>query len=354
MDDGSRSGFLAALILLFFAMICAVTETSIASVSRVKVKTASDRGDRKAARVLYVLDHFEKAITTILICTNIVHLSIASIVTTAVTRRWGLSAVSLSTIITTFAVFYAGEMLPKSVAKKYSFYFSKATSGILLFFMKILSPLSAALAALSAFVSTKKGGEGEKTVTEDELQDIIEDMTEEGSLDEDQGELVSSALQFVEVTVQDILTPRVDMVALGRQFFADPAFPNKAAEGRADEIRRCLRCGRCYPGPAGEHETEIWTIKYPPLDSCTINPDTVWPASHHKILPELMPKPEASRKVLIVGGGCGGMQAAITAADRGHKVILCEKADVLGGVINFTDHTDHKIDIRNFKDLLIM
>ena len=214
MDDGSRSGFLAALILLFFAMICAVTETSIASVSRVKVKTASDRGDRKAARVLYVLDHFEKAITTILICTNIVHLSIASIVTTAVTRRWGLSAVSLSTIITTFAVFYAGEMLPKSVAKKYSFYFSKATSGILLFFMKILSPLSAALAALSAFVSTKKGGEGEKTVTEDELQDIIEDMTEEGSLDEDQGELVSSALQFVEVTVQDILTPRVDMVAL--------------------------------------------------------------------------------------------------------------------------------------------
>ena len=211
MDDGSRSGFLAALILLFFAMICAVTETSIASVSRVKVKTASDRGDRKAARVLYVLDHFEKAITTILICTNIVHLSIASIVTTAVTRRWGLSAVSLSTIITTFAVFYAGEMLPKSVAKKYSFYFSKATSGILLFFMKILSPLSAALAALSAFVSTKKGGEGEKTVTEDELQDIIEDMTEEGSLDEDQGELVSSALQFVEVTVQDILTPRVDV-----------------------------------------------------------------------------------------------------------------------------------------------
>ena len=66
-----------------------------------------------------------------------------------------------------------------------------------------------------------------------------------------------------------------------------------------------------------------------------------------------MAKPEASRKVLIVGGGCGGMQAAITAADRGHQVILCEKAPVLGGLLNFTDHTDHKIDIRNFKDLLV-
>lgn len=146
---------------------------------------------------------------------------------------------------------------------------------------------------------------------------------------------------------------KIDMVSMGRQFFADPAFPNKAKAGHADEIRRCLRCGRCYPGLSGEHETEIWTVKFPPLDSCTINPYDVWPASHHKVLPERMPKPEASRKVLVVGGGCGGLQTAITAADRGHQVILCEKAGVLGGLINFTDHTDHKVDIRNFKDLLI-
>lgn len=150
-----------------------------------------------------------------------------------------------------------------------------------------------------------------------------------------------------------IASGKVDMVSLGRQFFADPEFPNKAKEGRADEIRRCLRCGRCYPGPSGEHETEKWTIKYPPLDSCTINPYDVWPASHHKVMPELMPVPEASRKVLVVGGGCGGMQVAITASDRGHQVILCEKEKELGGLINFTDHTDHKVDIRNFKNLLI-
>ena len=164
---------------------------------------------------------------------------------------------------------------------------------------------------------------------------------------------VIGGINSPEMAEEAIAAGKVDMVSMGRQFFADPAFPNKAKEGRADEIRRCLRCGRCYPGPSGEHETEIWTIKYPPLDSCTINPDDVWPASHHKILPDRMPKPEAGRKVLIVGGGCGGLQAAITASDRGHSVILCEKADVLGGLLNFTDHTDHKIDIRNFKDLLI-
>ena len=164
---------------------------------------------------------------------------------------------------------------------------------------------------------------------------------------------VVGGINSPEQAEEAIAAGKVDMVSMGRQFFCDPAFPNKAKEGRADEIRRCLRCGRCYPGPSGEHETEKWTVKFPPLDSCTINPDTVWPASHHVIMPEEMPKPEASRKVLIVGGGCGGMQAAITAHDRGHQVILCEKAPVLGGLINFTDHTDHKIDIRNFKNLLI-
>lgn len=164
---------------------------------------------------------------------------------------------------------------------------------------------------------------------------------------------VVGGINSPEMAEEAIASGKVDMVSMGRQFFADPAFPNKAKEGHADEIRRCLRCGRCYPGPSGEHETEKWTIKFPPLDSCTINPYDVWPASHHKILPELMPEPTACRKVLIVGGGCGGLQAAITTADRGHQVILCEKSSVLGGLINFTDHTDHKIDIRNFKDLLI-
>ena len=163
---------------------------------------------------------------------------------------------------------------------------------------------------------------------------------------------VIGGINSPEQAEEAIAAGKVDMVSMGRQFFADPAFPNKAASGKADEIRRCLRCGRCYPGPLGEHPTERDNVKFPALDSCTINPDTVWPASHHKVLPEDMPSPEASRKVLIIGGGCGGMQAAITASDRGHQVILCEKADALGGLLNFTDHTDHKIDIRNFKDLL--
>ncbi len=214
MDDGSRLPWIIAIILLFCASYFAVTETAFASASRSKIKTAADRGDGRAKKALYVLDNFDRAISTLLICTNIVHIATASIVTVAVTRLWGLSAVSISTIATTIVVFFAGEMLPKSIAKKDSEKFAKACAAPLCFFMKLFAPLSALLSALGQAAAKLTKGDPQISVTEDELYDIIEDMTEEGSLDEEQGDLISSALQFGEVTVESVLTPRVDVVAI--------------------------------------------------------------------------------------------------------------------------------------------
>ena len=121
---------------------------------------------------------------------------------------------SVSTLITTGVVFYFGEMLPKSIAKKYSDKLALATASLLVFFMKLFRPASRLLTAIGQAAVRLTPGDAEKSVTEDELYDIIEDMTEEGSLDEEQGDLISSALQFGDVTVENVLTPRVDLVAL--------------------------------------------------------------------------------------------------------------------------------------------
>ena len=226
MDDGSRlpeiaaqappelTPWIIAVALLFCAMFFAVTETAFASASRNKIKVAAERGEADAKRAMYVLDNFDMAISTLLICTNIVHIATASLVTVAVTRIWGLSAVSLSTIVTTIVVFFAGEMLPKSIAKKYSERFAKSCSGVLVFFMKLFAPLSKLLTKIGQAAARLTPGDGETSMTEDEIYDIIEDMTEEGSLDEEQGDLISSALQFGEVTVESVLTPRVDLAAV--------------------------------------------------------------------------------------------------------------------------------------------
>lgn len=214
MDDGSRLPWIIAALLLVCAAFFAVTETSMASASRSRIKASAERGDFRAKKTLYVLDNFDLAISTLLICTNIVHIAAASIVTLAVTKKWGVSAVSISTIITTIVVFFAGEMLPKSVAKKYSDTLALSCAPVLCFFMKLFAPLSKLLTWIGQAAAKLTPGDSQISVTEDELYDIIEDMTEEGSLDEDQGDLISSALQFGDVTVERVLTPRVDIVAI--------------------------------------------------------------------------------------------------------------------------------------------
>ena len=214
MDEGSRLSLIIVIVLLFCAAYFAMVEIAFASVSRVRIKSAADRGEEKAKKALFVLDNFDRAITTILICTNIIHITAASIVTVTVTRLWGLSAVSLSTIITTIVIFFAGEMLPKSIAKKYSERLSKALAGSLCFFMSVFKPLAVLLSGLGNFASKFVKADPQITVTEEEIYDIIEDMTEEGSLDEEQSELISSALQFGDTTVESVLTSRVDLAAI--------------------------------------------------------------------------------------------------------------------------------------------
>ncbi|MBE6130051.1 MAG: HlyC/CorC family transporter [Erysipelotrichaceae bacterium] len=216
MDEGSSRIYwiFTVIILILLALFFAMCETAFASVSRNRMKTMADKGDSRAKKALHVLDHFDTAITTILICTNIVHIAAASVVTVNVTRIWGISAVTISTIITTLAVFFFGEMLPKSIARKYCDSISLSTAGILSLLMTVLSPVSWILTKIGNAAASLTKGDGDVSVTEEELYDIIEDMTEEGSLDEEQGDLISSALQFQDVIVGSVLTSRVDLVAI--------------------------------------------------------------------------------------------------------------------------------------------
>ena len=216
MDDGGSniSWLLTVGILILCAMLFAMMETAFASVSRTRLKALADKGRSDAKKAINITDHFDRAITTLLICTNIVHIAAASVVTVNVTRIWGVSAVTLSTLITTLAVFFFGEMMPKSIARKYSERISLSMAGLLHFLMVILTPISAVLTWIGNAVSSLTKGDSDVSVTEDEIYDIIEDMTEQGTLDEDQGDLISSALMFQEVSAESILTSRVDLASL--------------------------------------------------------------------------------------------------------------------------------------------
>ena len=144
---------------------------------------------------------------------------------------------------------------------------------------------------------------------------------------------------------------QADYIALGRQSLADPELANKAAAGRTDEIRRCLRCFKCFPGSPEEGYTDLpFTSEELArhVGACTVNPRANLPFD-----PWTLPPARRAKTVLIVGGGPAGLQAAITASDRGHRVVLAERQDRLGGLLFFTDVDTDKPDLRAFRDLLI-
>ncbi len=154
-----------------------------------------------------------------------------------------------------------------------------------------------------------------------------------------------------EMCEQAIADGKVDFVILGRQMLADPEFANKTKSGHADQIRRCLRCYKCFPGSPEEGYDDLpFTSEELALyvGHCTINP-----LAHLPFDPDTLAPADKCETVLIVGGGAAGLQAAITAADRGQKVILAEQSDYLGGLLRFTDVDTDKPDLRNFKDLLV-
>ncbi len=214
MDEGSSMLWTVVAVFLLLAAYFAVAETSFASVSRVRMKTAAERGDKRAMNALKVLDAFDRAVTTILVGTNITHLGIASIVTVLVIRSWGPAYVTVSTLVTTIAVFFFSEMLPKSIAKRFAEPLALATAGSLLFFMKAFKPVAFVLTAIGQAASRLVGQQEEVSVTEEELYDIIETMTDDGVLDGSKSELINSALDISGITVDSILTARVDMEAI--------------------------------------------------------------------------------------------------------------------------------------------
>lgn len=213
MDDGSKPPLISLLFLFLFAGILSLAETALASVSKTKIKIAADKGDSRAETALDVLEHFDSAITTILVLHNLCSIAAATTVTVYVTKVWGISYVSIGSVFTTIAAFFLGDMLPKSIGKKKSYSMTLATATLIHFLMDILSPVSRFLAFFGNAAAKHVKGEDEG-VTEDEIQEIIEDMTEEGTLDEEQSELISSAIQFGDVKARNILTPRVRIVGI--------------------------------------------------------------------------------------------------------------------------------------------
>ncbi len=194
------------------------TETAFSCANRIRLKSYADNGDKRAVTALWVVDNYDKVITAILIGNNIVNLGCSSIATVLCMNLFGNSGAAIATGATTFLVLTFGEIIPKCFGKEISDKVALSTAWIIKSLVYILFPFVYFFIGIKTLVlklaNVKKN---EPSVTEDELKYIIDSIEEEGILEEQEKELVQSALDFDEKTALEILTPRVDVVLIDAQ-----------------------------------------------------------------------------------------------------------------------------------------
>lgn len=217
------------LWIIFFICVIggayfAATESSFSAVNKIKIKALADDGKKHAKGVLYILNKFDKALTTLLIGNNITKIAGASVFTILATEifrdKFGKDEKFLDSfyfsvicsVMSTVIIFLFSEMIPKSFANDRSETVSLFFQGSLRFLMKVLAPVAAFFNLISKFVSklfSKK--EVEPSITEDELTEIIATAEEEGVVDEEQSDMLKSAIEFSKTTVGDIMTMDKDI-----------------------------------------------------------------------------------------------------------------------------------------------
>lgn len=208
MDDSPAGSIIVFLLLILLSAYFSGTEISLASVSKIHMMSRASKGIKGAKQVLDILDTFDEALSVLLIGNNIVNIACATLAT-VIAAKISPYAVPIATVLATIVIFIFGEMLPKSLAHSCNEKFAEAASYPLIILMKLLKPLSIFFTALSGLVSKpfKKHTENLVTMTEEELSDIVENISEEDGFDEDTGKLVKSALKFSNLNVSDILVP---------------------------------------------------------------------------------------------------------------------------------------------------
>ena len=208
----------ASCILYVFFLLCsgycASAETAYTAVSKVRLRTMADKGNKRARKALWICDRFDKTLTTILIGNNVFHAACASLSALLVIRQFDEEYVVYGTLITTLIVYLFAEMIPKSLAKARAEEIALLFSGSMVFFVKLLTPISALFSGISKMLSKFFSSGDAKTVTEEDLISIIETIEDEGVLEPEQQELLNSAMEFRDKLARDIMIPMEEVMTI--------------------------------------------------------------------------------------------------------------------------------------------
>ncbi|WP_019133061.1 hemolysin family protein [Peptoniphilus obesi] len=207
--------YIAIIICIILSAFFSACEIAFASVNRLRIKTKANEGDPNAKQVLYIINNFNEALSTILICNNLVNIIASAITTLIAIDLVGNNATLLATIVMTVIILIFGEITPKLVAKKIDERFVYFACWPLKFLMFIFKPLVAAVAfIMKQLEKVWSVSKDENNITEEELATLIEDVEDDGVIDKQKSDLMQSVLGFFDISASKIITPRIDILAI--------------------------------------------------------------------------------------------------------------------------------------------
>ena len=214
-DSSSLTMIVILIVLVILSAYFSATETAFTSLNRIRLKSKADAGKRRAALALKLVDQYDNLLSTILVGNNIVNLSASSLATVFFTEGLRLqNGAVISTAVITIVVLVFGEVSPKSLAKEYPESFAMFSAPIMRILMVILTPVNFLFSLLKKLLSKVFHKEGDSGITEEELVTMVDQAESEGGLDQHESKLIRSAIEFNDMEVDEILTPRVDIVAV--------------------------------------------------------------------------------------------------------------------------------------------
>ncbi len=212
--DSASIGMLAALVILVaLSAWFSATETAFTSLNRIRLKNRAENGEGRAERTLELAEQYDKLLSTILIGNNAVNITATTVATVLCTKWFHQYGPTVSTVALTVIILIFGEVTPKGLAKEAPEDWAMFACPLLRLFMVVLAPLNFLFGQWKRLVGRvvrRRGGDG---ITEEELVGMVDQARTEGGLDQHESDLIRNAIEFNDMEVSEILTPRVDLVA---------------------------------------------------------------------------------------------------------------------------------------------
>ena len=205
---------IAIIVLVFFSAYFSATETAFTSLNRIRMKNLANDGNQKAREVMELSENYDNLLSTILVGNNIVNIALSSISTVLFISIYPRYGATLATVFATVVVLIFGEISPKSLAKENPEKFAMISAPFIKFLSVLLKPINWLFAQWKKLLAKLFNANEARPITEDELLTMVEEAETEGGIDEGQSELIQNAIEFNDLEAWDVLTPRVDIIAI--------------------------------------------------------------------------------------------------------------------------------------------